>query len=177
MRFPLRRNSWHASFMTRTFLFIAIGLAMITFGLSLVNAFPFDLWWVAFLVAFPLIGIWGWRRYSIGSVELTKHALVVKSRAHTQSYPWEDIETVTAGTLQDVEGPDGWIFRAMRLDMSGSVAFLELRRQRRESLVWARSGTRTVGIPRGKKVQIELEDVHGFVRAANEYLMAAHSSD
>lgn len=83
IRFPLRRDSWHASFITRTFLFIAISLAMITFGLSLVNAFPFDLWWVAFLVAFPLVGIWGWRRYSIGTAELNNHDLVVRSRAHT----------------------------------------------------------------------------------------------
>ncbi len=176
IQFPLRRDSWHASFMTRTFLGIAISLGVITLSLALVGAFPFDLYWIAFLVAFPLIGIWGWRRYSIGTVELNDHDLVVRSRAHTQTYPWDDIESVTATTLEGAKaaGPDAWIFRAMGLEMKRPVALLELRRQYRESLVWSRSGTRTkFGISRGLKVQIEVEDVPGLVEAANAYLRAA----
>ncbi|HSP53984.1 MAG TPA: hypothetical protein VLS25_00220 [Dehalococcoidia bacterium] len=170
----MRRDSWHASFMTRTFLFIAIGMAVISLGLSAVGAFPFDVWWLAFLVAFPAIGIWGWRRFSIGTAELNDRELVVKSRAWTQRYPWEDIVAITAG-IRDL-GPDAWIFRAMGLDTEKRTALVDLRRQYRQSLVWSRGGTRTLGIPLGEKVQIEVEDVQGFVEAANEYLRAARSS-
>ena len=64
----------------------------------------------------------------------------------------------------------------MGLDMKRPVAFVELRSQSRESPIWARSGTRMLGIPRGNKVQIELDDVDGFVEAANEYIKAVRSS-
>jgi len=175
IQFPLRRDSWHASFMTRTF-----------FG----NRHQpgndyvcsFSSWCISVrpllgsvLIAFPIIGIWGWRRYSIGTVELSDHDLVVRSRTHTQTYPWEDIASVTATTLEDAKaaGPDGWILRNMGLDMKRPVALLGLRRQYREPVIWQRSGTRTLGIPRGNKVLIELEDVRGFVELANEYLRVA----
>lgn len=177
IRFSLRRDSWHASFMTRTFIVVFASMAAISFVLSLVASFPFGLWWMVFLVATPLIAVWGWRRYSMGTAELNMDALVVKSSADTQTYPWEDIERVTTSTLEEIAGPDPWIFRTFRLNMRRPVAVLELRRQYRDSVVRARSGTRTGGIaiPGGLKVQIELEDVPGFVEAANQYLGAARS--
>jgi hypothetical protein len=121
------------------------------------------------LIAAPAIGIWGWRRFSIGTVELNQDCLIVKTKAHTQTYPWEDIEGITVSTF---EQSAGWL----GLHMKRPAALVQLRHQYRDSLVRDRSGTRTQGpsIPRGVKVLIEPDDVHGFVEEANRYLEAAH---
>jgi hypothetical protein len=162
--------------MTRLFIGLSVSLTVVTAGIALIGSFSFDVIWVAFLVAFPVIGIWAWRCYSIGSVELGDRELIVVSRAHTQRYQWSDIESVTACTLGEVKsGLDEWLLRAMGLDMSRRIALVLLNRVNRLSPIWERSGTRTGGIPLGKRVHIETENVQGFVEAANTVLRSERS--
>jgi hypothetical protein len=131
---------------------------------------------ILFIIGFPAVGIWGWRRYSIGEVELSEIGLRVRSRAHTQTYPWEDIVSIHSDTAEQVSSGDNRaVYRALGVDLTNRVILIELNRSVRHHFLFNRLGTRTRGIPFGTKIIVEPEDTDGFVEAANRLLVASHS--
>jgi len=62
VRFRLRKKSIHADFMTRVFLSIGLAIAVSFFAMWLLGAAPFDWLTILFIIGFPAVGIWGWRR-------------------------------------------------------------------------------------------------------------------
>src|SRR6266542_3289337 len=91
VRFPLQKRSVHADFMTRLFLLIGLGIGLIELAMWLLGAAPFDWLTILFIIGFPTVGIWAWRRDSIGEAQVGDAGIRVRSRAFTQNYPWEDI--------------------------------------------------------------------------------------
>ena len=176
LRFPLRHRSVHADFMTRLFLVLGLVMGLIYLALWLLGAASIDWVWLLFIIGFPAVGIWGWRRVSIGEVELSEIGLRVRSRTHTQTYPWEDIVSINSDTAELASSGDNRaVYRALGVDLTNRVVLIELNRSVRHHFLFNRLGTRTRGIPFGTKVIIEPEYTDGFVEAANRFLVASHS--
>ena len=175
LRFPLRHKSVHADFMTRLFLLIGLGIGLFFLAVWLLD--EFDWFLLVFIFVFPAVGIWGWRRASIGEVEISEIGLRVRSRANTQTYPWEDIISIKSDVADQVSSGDNRaVYRALGVGLTNRVVLIELNRSVRHHFLFNRLGTRTRGIPFGTKIIIEPEDTNGFVEAANRFLGVSRSA-
>jgi len=175
IRFPLRQKSIHADFMTRVFLLIGLGIAVCSLAVWLLGGSGFDGITILFIIGFPAVGIWGWRRASIGEVELSEAGIRVRRRTQTETYPWEDISSVSSTKLE--RGDNAALCRMLGVDLSHPLVVVELKRSVRRHLLLNRFGTRSSGIRMGTRISIEPEDVYGFVEAANRYLKASLSEN
>src|SRR5437870_4354050 len=178
VRFRLRKKSIHADFMTRVFLSIGLAIAVSFFAMWLLGAAPFDWLTILFIIGFPAVGIWGWRRASIGEVELSEAGLRVRRRTQTETYPWEDVASVKSATFEEVDeqGDNAALCRMLGVDLSHPLVVVELKRSVRQHLLLSRFGTRGSGIRMGTRISIEPEDAAGFVKAANQFLDACGSN-
>jgi len=171
IQFPLRKDSVHADFMTKLFLVLGVGMGLILLAVWLLGDSGFEWLSLLFIIGFPSVGIWAWRRVSIGEAELSNFGIRVRSRTHTQSYPWEDIAKVHIVTVSEANsGVNTAFLRALVIDMSRDVVLLELRRRARHHFLFNRIGTRIVGVPYHKRIWIEPADVERFAETANQFL-------
>jgi len=178
VRFPLQKRSVHADFTTRVFLSIGLAIAVFFFVIWLLGAAPFDWLTILFIIGFPAVGIWAWRRASIGEVELSDSGIRVHRRTQTETYPWEDISSISLASFQDANsGLNTAVLRILGVDLAHRVAVVGLKRRARHSLFFSRIGTQTIGIPYEKEISIEPEDVTGFVEAANQFRAADGTND
>jgi hypothetical protein len=177
VRFRLRQKSVHADFMTRVFLLMGLVIGLPALPVWLLSDSGLDWITILLIIAIPAVGIWGWRRMSIGEAVLSETGLRVRSRTQTQTYPWEDIVSVGSDTAQRAySGDNRAVFRALGVNLTNhQVVVVELKRSVREHPLLNRLGTRTLGIPYGTTIFIEPEDVDGFIEAANRLLIASRS--
>ena len=160
--------------MTRLFLLIGLAIGLTSVAVWLLGGSGFDWITILFIIGFPAVGIWGWRRASIGEVELSEAGIRVRRRTQTETYPWEDISSVSSTKLE--RGDNVAVYRMLGVDLSHPLVVVELKRSVRQHLLLSRFGTRGSGIRMGTSISIEPEDTGGFVEAANQFLAARGSN-
>jgi len=165
--------------MTRAFLLVGTGLAAVLFIGWIAGGPAIDWVTILFIVAFPAVGIWGWRGMSIGTAELDQRGIRVRARMQSQTYPWEDIDSIEATTFEQVDklGDNTAILRTLGVDMSHPMVLIVLKRSARNHWFLSRIGTREFGYRMGLKITFEPEDVAGFVKEANRFLSARPTED
>src|SRR5262249_48228298 len=144
------------------------------FAVWLAGGTDFDWIWVLFRIGFPAVGIWGWRRASVGEVQLSDSGIRVRRRTQTETYPWEDVSSVNSAKIE--RGPNAALYRILGVDLSHRLAVVHLNRSVYQDLWRSRLGTRGSGIPVGTSISVEPDDVDGFVEAANKFLAARGSN-
>ena len=153
--------------------------ALLLMGLALVHVVMFAvvlggsietafISWVGLSIGMTLFVYLGLYKRSTGAVYLSRDGIDVVTGWGRQSYPWQDVDSVTL----DASLSRNWLNKLLSnftlVDMNRGSVRIRCKRMIREDLVGLDRGTRLSGLPLGKSISLGVMTPESFIEAANK---------